>query len=214
MIEVGTPARGMHVSVACAVWMRAAHSVREAREHAEWGTFWADERQRKRRELLQWMDRASIIVAYNGKEFDLEVLHRWYEGDEQRWKAHQQKLLDPMIIAQRSNGRRPKLSSLVAKNGLGQKAGAGCDAPRLWAEGKHNQLQRYCTRDVEILQQLVMQESMLLPGGGSTTQASVHKNVVHAPEAPREAVERADSSSSGSNSAGGGSGDGTTPEET
>jgi hypothetical protein len=37
---------------------------------------------------------------------------------------------------------------------------------------------------------------------------------VHAPEAPREAVERADSSSSGSNSAGGGSGDGTTPEET
>ena len=86
--------------------------------------------------LLGWMDRAAVIVAYNGEAFDMPVLTRYYAGDRARQERHCAKLIDPARAAQRALGRRVRLSTLLARNGCGGKAGAGCDAPGLWQQRK------------------------------------------------------------------------------
>ena len=107
-------------------------------------------------DMLARFDRASMIVAYNGKEFDMRVLTSAYRGDRERQAAHLRKLVDPMIEIEREAGRRVRLATVLAKNAIGGKAGAGCDAPGLWQSGKHEQLERYCQRDTEALAELVV----------------------------------------------------------
>ena len=101
-------------------------------------------------------DEASLIVAYNGRDFDMQVLRQYYGGDEERWAAHVRKLHDPMHEANRaSGGRRVRLATLLRLNGLRGKHGEGGDAPGLWRAGKLDQLERYCARDAEALAELV-----------------------------------------------------------
>ena len=57
-------------------------------------------------------------------------------------------------------------------NGQKGKAGAGCDAPGMWQEGKLDALERYCTRDVEALAALALRDEVRVPGG-STREATV-----------------------------------------
>ena len=70
-----------------------------------------------------------------------------------------------MIATTRAAGRRLKLSHLLRINGQRGKAGAGCDAPGLWQEGKLDALERYCMRDVEALAELVLRDTVKVPGG-------------------------------------------------
>ena len=166
LIEEDTAPEDMEVAVACA--MRLPHDATAARAKAEavTRTFWHETVRRAPRggeaesveTLLEWMDDARIVVAYNGRAFDMRVMERWYKGDEERRRAHLAKLHDPMIEAQRVIGRRVKLSTLLSLNGLGGKTGVGCDAPRWWQEGRHAQLERYCERDVEALAELVLRD--------------------------------------------------------
>ena len=107
-------------------------------------------------ELLAWLDAAKLIVAYNGSAFDMRAIRRAYGGDDARWQAHMAKLHDPMIAAHRAAGRRLRLSTLLQRNGLGEKAGTGSDAPRLWEEGRLEALERYCARDTQALTELVL----------------------------------------------------------
>ena len=52
------------------------------------------------------------------------------------------------------------------------KAGAGCDAPQLWRDGRFEQLARYCERDVRALAELVLRDVMRV-GHGETREAEV-----------------------------------------
>ena len=70
--------------------------------------------------------------------------------------THHAKLHDPMKAAHRAAGRRLRLSTLLQRNGLGEKAGTGSDAPRLWEEGRLDALERYCARDTQALTELVL----------------------------------------------------------
>ena len=128
------------------------------KERAERHTYWNETARTHGRdgigELLTRFDRASMIVAYNGREFDMRVLARAYGNDKARRAAHMKKLHDPMVETQREAGRRVRLSTLLKLNGAGGKAGAGCDAPYLWQSGRHEQLERYCQRDAEALAEL------------------------------------------------------------
>ncbi len=126
-------------------------------------------------ELLSWFDRARVIVAYNGRDFDMRVLRGAYGREERRWMAHMAKLHDPMEAAHRAAGRRPRLSTLLKLNRLGDKGGTGCDAPRWWSEGRHAQLERYCARDTDALVELVARAEIRVPGGGTTREASVRR---------------------------------------
>ena len=164
LIDEEVPLEQMEVSVATATWLPHARTGAEARAGAISRTFWHAHVRRAPdgaaahaiEELLSWFDSARMIVAYNGHAFDMRVLQRHYRGDEERWRAHAAKLHDPMVAAQRVTGRRMKLSTLLASNGLGGKAGTGCDAPWWWAEGKLEALERYCARDTSALADLVM----------------------------------------------------------
>ena len=115
-------------------------------------------------ELLRLFDAATLLVAYNGRAFDMEVLRSHYEGDEARRQSHLRKLRDPFEIARRAAGRPVRLATLLKLNGQAGKAGAGCDAPGLWADGKLEQLERYCQRDVEALAELVTRGWTRVPG--------------------------------------------------
>jgi hypothetical protein len=182
LIEDSVELAEMEISIACAARIPTARSSQEAWAQAEKGTFWHEHARQKGNTdggigtLLEWFDDAKLIVAYNGRAFDMEVLKRYYGEDaagKQRWNAHIRKLQDPFIEARRIAGRRVKLSSLLAHNGRKGKAGAGCDAPGLWRAGKLEQLERYCQRDVDALAELVLQEEMRVPGGATTKEASI-----------------------------------------
>ena len=128
------------------------------------------------RALLNWFDDARLIVAYNGRDFDMRVLHGMYDAEEgTRRQAHLAKLVDPAEIVRRATGRRAKLSTLLRLNTRGTKEGSGCDAPRWWQEGRLAQLQRYCAQDVRVLADLVVRAEVRLPGGGTTRDASVRE---------------------------------------
>ena len=90
----------------------------------------------------------------------MRVMRRLYgtgqEGEE-RWKAHMTKLHDPFTAVKQAAGRRTRLATLLSLNGRKGKAGAGCDAPALWRDGKLTQLEMYCQRDVEALKEIVLQ---------------------------------------------------------
>ena len=120
-----------------------------------------------------------MIVAYNGRDFDMRVLSSCYRADEEaRRQAHMAKLVDPAEVIRRATGRRAKLSTVLRMNTRAEKGGDGCDAPRFWQEGKYVQLQRYCAQDVRVLADLVIREEIRLPGGGVTRGASVRHVIV------------------------------------
>ena len=175
LIERDVPLQRMEVSVACAV------RVPEEGERVEEGrTFWHERalttgsvQGEKMEKLLDMFDDAKLICAYNGREFDMQVLRPFYGSDEARWEAHCRKLMDPFTEASRQAGRRVKLSTLLQLNGVQGKLGAGADAPGLWRAGRLEQLQRYCMRDVVALAELVVKPWVRVPGGGGTDRMCV-----------------------------------------
>ena len=70
-----------------------------------------------------------------------------------------------------------RLATLLKLNGQAGKMGAGCDAPGLWADGKLEQLERYCQRDVEALAELVTRGWTKVPGGGGTDHMDVSSEI-------------------------------------
>ena len=129
-------------------------------------------------EMLQRFDDAAVLVAYNGRAFDMRVLRRYYgEGAEAdaRWKAHCQKLIDPMEAVVGVAKRRVRMEAVARANGHGGKNGDGRRAPEMYARGQLEQLRRYCERDVELLALLVVQAEMRVPGGARTAAASVRR---------------------------------------
>ena len=119
--------------------------------------------------LLEWFDRAELIVAYNGRAFDMRVLRALYGGDEARRDAHLAKLHDPMDVVRQAAGRRMKLSTLLSKNTRTRKGGTGCDAPRWWEEGRLRRLEEYCAQDVSALVELVTRKEVRV-GEHTTTR--------------------------------------------
>ena len=56
---------------------------------------------------------------------------------------------------------------------MGGKAGTGCDAPRWWREGRWEQLERYCMRDVHALAEVVGRREIRVGTHAVTRDASV-----------------------------------------
>ncbi len=102
-----------------------------------------------------------LVVSYNGKAFDLEVL----EGDIQEGdpltgesnpiKAIKRKHLDMYVVVREAlDAFSPDerlgsggLDALCRANGLTGKTGEGVDAPRLYAAGRIEELLEYCEND-------------------------------------------------------------------
>ncbi|HVU79924.1 MAG TPA: ribonuclease H-like domain-containing protein [Candidatus Paceibacterota bacterium] len=99
--------------------------------------------------LWPLMEAADLLVGYNSDHFDIPILNKYYAGDLGKIKS-----LDLLKEVKNVLGRRLKLDS-IAQATLGEgKSGHGLDAVKWWAEGKVEEVRKYCLDDVRITKEL------------------------------------------------------------
>jgi DNA polymerase III epsilon subunit-like protein len=95
------------------------------------------------------MERADALVGYNSDFFDIPILNRYYPGDLSKIRS-----IDLMVEVQKVLGRRLRLQSL-AEATLGRgKSGDGLKAVDWWAQGRYEDVRKYCIEDVRITRDL------------------------------------------------------------
>jgi DEAD/DEAH box helicase domain-containing protein len=99
--------------------------------------------------LFSLFDKASLLIGFNSRKFDLEVLKPYYVGDLTKIPH-----LDLMEEIQKTHGKRLALDALV-KGTLGlRKQGHGFLALNYFKEGKLEELAKYCISDVKLTKEL------------------------------------------------------------
>lgn len=125
----------LKVSVACAYDSRtdAYHSFEE----------------KEMLKLDDLMKKADMIVGFNVRDFDMEVLAPYLLTP-----VSQFPVLDILVEFEKARGHRISLQS-VAQATLGaSKSGSGWDAIRLFNEGRMEELKRYCLDDVKLTREV------------------------------------------------------------
>jgi uncharacterized protein YprB with RNaseH-like and TPR domain len=97
-------------------------------------------------ELIETLSKADLVVGYNNRRFDYEVLMGYTILD----LAHHLPTLDLLEVVERAAGHRLSLDAIAtATLGVG-KTGDGLDAIRWWREGKLMEIAQYCCFDVKV----------------------------------------------------------------
>ncbi len=97
-------------------------------------------------ELVDLLLRADLVVGYNSRRFDYEVLMGYTILD----LPHQLPTLDLLEVVEKAAGHRLSLDTVAqATLGVG-KTGDGLDAIRWWREGKIMEIAEYCCFDVKV----------------------------------------------------------------
>lgn len=95
------------------------------------------------------LEKADILITWNGNHFDIPLLNKYYSGDLSKIKS-----IDLMHEVRNSIGRRLKLDT-VAEATLGiNKTGNGFEAVNWWASGEIDKIIKYCIDDVRITKSL------------------------------------------------------------
>jgi len=100
-------------------------------------------------QLWPILENAELVVGYNIKKFDYQVLAPYYRGN-----IFSLPTLDLYEIVRDSLGFSLRLDDLGGATLGVRKTGTGVDAVRLFKEGKIEELKKYCLRDVEITKDL------------------------------------------------------------
>lgn len=88
---------------------------------------------------------ADLIIGYNIKSFDFEVLRPYLNYD-----VHQLPYCDIMVEVANVIGHRLKLDNLAQTNlGVGKTAD-GLEALRMYKQGRIEELKKYCINDVKV----------------------------------------------------------------
>lgn len=99
--------------------------------------------------LFPIFEKASLLIGFNVKKFDLEVLKPYYVGNLTKFPV-----LDLLDEVQKSLGKRIALDDLV-KGTLGRrKQGHGLLALNYFREGNFDELAKYCLSDVRLTKEL------------------------------------------------------------
>ena len=97
-------------------------------------------------ELIDLLGRADLVVGYNNRRFDYEVLMGYTILD----LPHHLPTLDLLEVVEKATGHRLPLDSIAtATLGVGKTAD-GLDAIRWWREGKIMEIAEYCCFDVKV----------------------------------------------------------------
>lgn len=97
-------------------------------------------------ELVDSLTRADLVVGYNNRRFDYEVLMGYTILD----LPHHLPTLDLLEVVEKAVGHRLSLDTVAqATLGIG-KTGDGLDAIRWWREGKIMEIAEYCCFDVKV----------------------------------------------------------------
>lgn len=92
---------------------------------------------------------ADLIIGYNIKSFDFEVLKPYLNYD-----VHTLPYLDIMVEVQNIIGKRLKLDNLATTTlGIGKTAD-GLEALRMYKQGRIEELKKYCVNDVKVTKEI------------------------------------------------------------
>lgn len=91
------------------------------------------------------LEKADLIVTFNGDHFDIPILNKYYPGDLLKIKQ-----LDLLKEVKRDLGHRIGLGNIAeATLGVG-KSGNGLDAIEWWKKGEIDKIIKYCIDDVKV----------------------------------------------------------------
>ncbi len=95
--------------------------------------------------LEEYLKAADVIVGFNVRDFDLEVLAPYLLTPVKTLPV-----LDILVEFEKARGHRISLQSVAQATLNCSKSGSGWDALRLFKEGRMDELKRYCIDDVRI----------------------------------------------------------------
>ena len=99
--------------------------------------------------LWPLIEKADMLVTYNGDHFDIPLLNKYYHGN-----LLQKKSLDLLKEIKKSLGFRIGLG-VVAQGTLNAgKAGHGLEAIEWWKKGEIDKIIKYCLEDVRITKEI------------------------------------------------------------
>jgi DEAD/DEAH box helicase domain-containing protein len=95
------------------------------------------------------LERADILITFNGDHFDIPLLNKYYSGDLSKIKS-----LDILKEIRKSLGFRVGLDNIASAT-LGKgKIGHGLEAIEWWKAGEIDKIIKYCIGDVEITKEV------------------------------------------------------------
>lgn len=95
--------------------------------------------------LWPTLEKADMIVTFNGDHFDLPLLNKYYSGDILKMRS-----LDLLKEVRKSLGHRVGLGA-IAEGTLGiGKSGNGLEAVEWWKKGEIEKIIKYCIDDVKV----------------------------------------------------------------
>ena len=100
-------------------------------------------------ELIQLLLGADLVVGYNIKGFDYEVLRGYSDEDLQKLPT-----FDLMYDLEDRLGFRPKLESVAVPSLGGGKSADGLQALEWWRQGEIDKITEYCREDVRVTRDL------------------------------------------------------------
>lgn len=100
-------------------------------------------------QLWPILEKADILIGYNSDHFDIPLLNKYYPGDLTKIKS-----IDLLKEVRAVIGRRLKLDSLAQATLGAQKSGNGLEAIKWWAEGRIEDVRKYCLDDVRLTLEL------------------------------------------------------------
>lgn len=99
--------------------------------------------------LWPLLEKADMLVTFNGDHFDIPLLNKYYHGDLTTIKS-----LDLLKEIRNSLGRRIKLDD-IAEATLGKnKIAHGLEAIKWWRSGEIDKIIKYCLEDVKITKEV------------------------------------------------------------
>ncbi len=100
-------------------------------------------------ELWPMLEKADMLVTFNGDHFDIPLLNKYYSGDLSKIKS-----LDLLKEIRKSLGFRVGLGN-IAEATLGHgKNGHGLEAVDWWKKGEIEKIIKYCKEDVRITKEV------------------------------------------------------------
>lgn len=95
------------------------------------------------------LEKADVLVTFNGDHFDLPLLNKYYSGDLLKMRS-----LDLLKEVRKALGYRIGLG-VIAEGTLGKgKSGHGLEAIEWWKNGEIDKIIKYCTEDVRITKEI------------------------------------------------------------
>jgi DEAD/DEAH box helicase domain-containing protein len=95
------------------------------------------------------LEKADLLITFNGDHFDIPLLNKYYHGDLSKIKS-----LDILVEVRKALGRRVGLGNIAeATLGVGKSAN-GLQAIEWWKKGDIESIRKYCLQDVKVTKEV------------------------------------------------------------